>query len=126
MLSDVHQAVDSGGRLLNCTEEMPCGSHTFYPVVESICMTSLLEYLAKNEDASLLVRQWAVQNIVDDFPTRNYTIHNLCTLASFGEIAPWGHAVILHSKWCIVVAWSVIGWHAYVHSVFHWYVHLIE
>ena len=36
-------------------QEMLSGSHTFYPVIESIYMTSLLEHLAENGDASMSV-----------------------------------------------------------------------
>ena len=105
---------------------MLCGSHRLYPTVKSICITSLLEYLVANEDASLSVGQWAPQKIVDDFSARNYIICHLCTLSSFGQSAPREYAVILHSTLCIVVALSAVGWHVYVHSFLNWNVHLNE
>ena len=62
MSSDVHLylAVNSGGRLHSCrVQEVLCGSHRLYLVLESIRMTSLLEYLANNEDNSMSVGQCA-------------------------------------------------------------------
>ena len=67
-------------------------------------MTSLLEYLAKNEDASSSVSQWAPQKIVDAFSARNYTSCNLCTLASFGKNAPREYVV-----YCVVVLCVAMG-----------------
>ena len=89
-------------------------------------MTSLLEYSAKNEDASLSIGQWAPQKIVHAFLARNYIICNLGTRASFGHSAPREYAFILHSTFCIVVALSVFGWNVYVHSVLNRNVHLNE
>ena len=89
-------------------------------------MTSLLQCLAKNGDASLSIGRWAPQNIVDDFLARYNTICNLCTLASFGQSAPREYIVNLHSTLCIVVVLSVFGWHVYVHFVLNWNVHLNE
>ena len=38
------------------SKKLPCGSHTLYLVVKSRSMTSLLKYLARNEDVSLSIR----------------------------------------------------------------------
>ena len=70
-------------------------------------MTLLLEYLAKNEDASMSVGQWAPQKIVNALAARNCVIYNLCTLASLGWSVPREYAVILHSTFCFDVASSV-------------------
>ena len=79
-------------------EEMLCSSHTLHLALESIRMTLLLEHLTKNGDAILSIGQWAPQKIVDDFPARNYTICNLCILATVGQIAPREHVTF-----CIIV-----------------------
>lgn len=74
-------------------------------------MTSLLEYMAKNEDASLSVGQWVPQQIVDVVAARNHRVCNLCTRASFDLSAPRECAIILHSTSYIVVAFIAFGWH---------------
>ena len=89
-------------------QEVLCGSHELSLVVESICKTWLLGYLAKNEDTSMLVGQWAKQNIVDALATRNYTIYNLCTLTSFGHKAHREHAEISHSTSCIFFCFECV------------------
>ena len=89
-------------------------------------MTSLLECLAKNGDASLSIGRWAPQKIVDAFLARNNTICNICTVASFGRSALWDYTVNLHSTLFILVVLSVFGWHVHVHFVLNWNVHLNE
>lgn len=36
-------------------QEVVCGSYRLYPTVKPIHMTALLEYLAKNENVSILI-----------------------------------------------------------------------
>ena len=62
-------------------------------------MTSLLEYLAVNGDATMTVSFVAPQTIVEAFCTSNLVY------------------LSLHL--------SVFGWHVNVHPLIHWNVHLI-
>ena len=53
--------------------------------------------------------------ILDYVVVRNYTIRNLCALASFGRSAPPKYAFILCWQYCVIVdALGVFGW--LVHS----------
>ena len=48
--------------------------------------------------------------ISDSIAARNYTICNLCTVASFGHNAPRKHALFLHWQFCVFVdVLSVFG-----------------
>ena len=58
-------------------------------------MTSLLEYLAKNEDASMLVSPWALQKIASAFSTRNYTIYNV---AHYSIVCLYGVDLCFHGE----------------------------
>ena len=99
-------------------QEMLRGSHRLCKSVESIRMMTLTEYLARNEDASLSVGLWAPQKIVDALAARTYTICDLCTLASFGQIVPRKHVVFLHChSVAIANVTSVLGRHCVLYSV---------
>lgn len=93
-----------------------CGSHRLYLAVKSIHMTSLLEYLTKNDDASMSFGQGA--------PQRSYILWQLGNTQSV-IFALWPHSIGVHLvntlsielQHCVLLMLlSVLGWHVNAHS----------